>query len=142
MVRFSLAAKYPLTENLELTWKCGVCELFSFTLWSQNKMIFHKSSTANTQIFWKPVTAFHLLHLHFYFSQSWNTFSCYYLSLKVLPPKISKLGLLSNFHRTYRKKASKYQAEILHPGFRAFHLSLWFFSFFSTAFKHNWQTNY
>ena len=104
MVRFSLAAKYPSTKNLELTWKCDVCELFSFTLWSQNKMIFHKSSTANTQIFWKPVTAFHLLHLHFYFSQSWNTFSCYYLSLKVLPPKISKLGLLSNFHRTDRKR--------------------------------------
>ena len=137
MVRFSLAAKYPLTENLELTWKCGV-----FTLRSQNKMIFHKSSTTNTQIFWKPVTAFHLLHLHFYFSQSWNTFSCYYLSLKVLPPKISKLGLLSNFHRTYRKKASKYQAEILYPGFRAFHLSFWFFSFLSTAFKHKWQMNY
>ena len=101
------------------------CLWISFTLWSQNEIIFHKSSTANTQIFWKPVTAFHFLHLHFYFSQSWNTFSCYYLSLKVLPPKISKLGLLSNFHRTYRKKASKYQAEILHPGFRAFLLSLW-----------------
>lgn len=104
MVRFSLAAKYPSTKNLELTWKCGVCELFSFTLWSQNKMIFHKSSTANTQIFWKPVTAFHLLHLHFYFSQSWNTFSCYYLCLKVLPPKNFKLGLLSNFYRTDRKR--------------------------------------
>ena len=80
------------------------CLWISFTLWSQNKIIFHKSSTANTQIFWKPVTAFHLLHLHFYFLQSWNTFSCYYLSLKVLPPKISKLGLLSNFHRTDRKR--------------------------------------
>ena len=80
------------------------CLWISFTLWSQNKMIFNKSSTANTQIFWKPVTAFHLLHLHFYFSQSWNTFSCYYLSLKVPPPKISKLGLLSNFHRTDRKR--------------------------------------
>ena len=78
------------------------CLWISFTLWSQNDIIFHKSSAANTQIFWKPVTAFHLLHLHFYFSQS--TFSCYYLSLKVLPPKISKLGLLSNFHRTDRKR--------------------------------------
>ena len=80
------------------------CLWISFTLWSQNKIIFHKSSTANTQIFWKPVTAFHLLHLHFYFSQSWNTFSCYYLSLKVLPAKISKLGLLSHFHRTDIKR--------------------------------------
>ena len=29
MVRFSLAAKYPSTKKLELTWKCGVCELAS-----------------------------------------------------------------------------------------------------------------
>ena len=117
MVRFSLAAKYPSTEKLELTWKCGVCELFSFTLWSQNKMIFHKSSTANTQIFWKPVTAFHLLHLHFYFSKSWNTFSCHYLSFKILSTKISNLTLLSNFDGTERKRLQnvnqKYSIQVL-----------------------------
>ena len=71
---------------------------------SQNKTFFHKSSTANTHIFWKPVTAFHLLDLDFYFSQSWNTFSCHYLSLKILPNKISKLALLYNIHGTDRKR--------------------------------------
>ena len=130
MVRFSLAAKYPSRKNLELTWKCGVCELFSFTLWSQNKIIFYKSSTANTQIFWKPVTAFHLLHLDFYFSHSRNTFSCHYLSFKILSTKISKLALLYNFHGTDRKRLQNVKQKYSIQDFEHFNYLILFCIFF------------
>ena len=52
----------------------------------------------------KACHCFPLVTLRLYFSHSWNTFSCHYLSFKILSAKISNLTLLSNFQGTDRKR--------------------------------------
>ena len=143
MVRFSLAARDPQkTWNLLANLGSVSC-LASLCCLSQNKMIFFSNQVLQTHKYFESLSLlstcytqtfiFSHLFFHFIFSHSRNTFSCHYLSFKILSTKISNLTLLSNFDGTDRKRLQnvkqKYSIQVLEH----------FIFIFSktTAFNHN-----